>query len=466
MLPVIAIVGRPNVGKSTLFNRLTKSRDALVADMPGVTRDRQYGQGRLGAKPYIVIDTGGIGEGEEGIDSPMTAQSKLAMQEADVVLFVVDGRAGITAADQQITQFLRQLHKPLFLVVNKTDGVDEHVAISEFYSLGLGEPFAIAAAHGRGVTQLIDHVSADFPEPSENEESEETEKNKGIKVAIIGKPNVGKSTLVNRMLGEERVIVYDQAGTTRDSIEIPLERHGVKYTIIDTAGIRRRGRVTEVVEKFSVVKALQAIESANVVLYIIDARENVSDQDLSLLGFIVDAGRSLVIAINKWDGLNQDQRAEVKEEVDRRLAFVSFAKLHTISALHGTGVGDLFRFIDEAYAAAMQDLSTSRLTKLLELAVKENPPPLAGGRRIKLRYANPGGHNPPIIVIHGNQAESAPNSYKRYLVNFYRHALRMVGTPLRIQFKTSDNPFKDRHNKLTPRQEYKRKRARKIFKKK
>lgn len=461
MLPVVAIVGRPNVGKSTLFNRLTKSRDALVVNLPGVTRDRQYGQGKLGSKPYIVIDTGGIGEGEEGIDSPMTNQSRLAMHEADVILFVVDGRAGVTAADEDIAHFIRQLEKPVYLIVNKTDGIDENVAVSDFYSLALDEPFAIAAEHGRGVTSLMEVVCDTFPD----DEVEEA-KNTGIKVAIIGKPNVGKSTLVNRMLGEERVVVYDQAGTTRDTIEIPLERNGQDYTIIDTAGIRRRGKVTETVEKFSVVKALQAIESANVVLYVIDARENVSDQDLSLLGFILDAGRSLVIAINKWDGLSVEERAEIKEEIDRRLAFVSFAKHHTISALHGTGVGDLFDYIQQAYDSAMQDMSTSRLTSLLEIALQENPPPLAGGRRIKLRYANPGGHNPPIIVLHGNQTEKVPNSYKRYLMNFYRKALKLVGTPLRLQFKTSDNPFKGRHNKLTPRQEYKRKRAKKIFKKK
>lgn len=463
MLPVLAIVGRPNVGKSTLFNRLTKSRDALVVNLPGVTRDRQYGQGKLGPKPYMVIDTGGIGEGEEGIDSAMSSQSRLAMQEADVILFVVDGRGGVTAADEQIANFLRQLNKPVYVVVNKTDGIDPDVALSDFYSLGIGEPIPIAAAHGRGVTTLMEDVCEGFPEQFEDEDEEE---DKGIKVAIIGKPNVGKSTLVNRMLGEERVIVYDQAGTTRDSIEIPLERNGELYTIIDTAGIRRRGKISETVEKFSVVKALQAIDTANVVLYVIDARENISDQDLSLLGFILDAGRSLVIAINKWDGLNEEARADIKEEVDRRLSFVSFAKLHYISALHGSGVGDLFDFVNEAYDAAMQDLSTSVLTKLLETALVENPPPLVSGKRIKLRYANPGGHNPPIIVIHGNLTDKVPNSYKRYLVNYYRKALKMVGTPLRLLFRTGDNPFEGRRNKLTPRQEHKRKRAKKIFKRK
>lgn len=461
MLPVIAIVGHPNVGKSTLFNRLTKSRDALVVDLPGVTRDRQYGEGKIDDKRYIVIDTGGIGEGEEGIDSPMTLQAKLAMEEANDIIFVVDGRAGVMPADEKIAQFLRTLHKKIHLVVNKIDGIDAQLAISDFYSLGLGEPLPIAAAHGRGVASLSEAISTTFP--VQNEQT--IEQTKAIKVAIIGKPNVGKSTLVNRILGEERVIVYDHAGTTRNSIEIPLERHGQHYILIDTAGIRRKARVHETVEKFSVIKALQAIEYANVVIYVIDARENISEQDLSMLGFILDAGRSLVVAINKWDGLSEEMRCEVKEQINRRLAFVNFAKLHTISALHGTGVGDLFKFVNEAYAAATQTFSTAKLTRLLEQAVAEFQPPLIRGRRVKLRYANPGGHNPPIIVIHGNQTKALPDSYKRYLVNFYRKALNLVGTPLRLQFKTTDNPFKGRRNKLTPRQEYKRKRAKKKFKK-
>ena len=460
MLPVIAIVGRPNVGKSTLFNCLTKSRDALVLDLPGVTRDRQYGEGKINDRRYIVIDTGGIGEGETGIDSPMTAQAKLAMQEANDIVFLVDGRAGLTAADQKIAKLLRPLNKKIYLVVNKIDGVNQDIGLSDFYCLGLGEPWPIAAAHRRGVSTLIEDISLTFAV-----ENVIVEKDDRIKIAIIGKPNVGKSTLVNRMLGEERVIVYDHAGTTRDSIKIPLERDATKYTLIDTAGIRRKGRVNEVLEKFSVVKALQAIDSANVVIYVIDARENVSEQDLNMLGFILDAGRSLVLAVNKWDGLSEIVRTTVKEEIDRRLGFVSFAKLHTISALHGTGVGNLFKLVNEAYAAAMQPLSTAKLTNLLEKAVTEFQPPLVRGRRVKLRYANPGGHNPPIIVIHGNQTKDLPNSYQRYLVNFYRQALNMVGTPLRLRFRTADNPFKGRRNKLTLRQKAKRKRAKNRFKK-
>lgn len=438
MIPVIAIVGRPNVGKSTLFNCMTKTRDALVADMPGVTRDRQYGQGKLGTKPYIVIDTGGIGEGETGIEEHMTHQARLAMQEADEIIFLVDGRAGVMPADQDVATELRRLNKKIYLVVNKTDGLDPDVAISDFYRLGLGEAHAIAASHGRGVTSLLEQITEAFPDAADAANEQE----KGIKVAIIGKPNVGKSTLVNRMLGEERVIVFDQAGTTRDSIEIPLERHGKRYTIIDTAGIRRRGRINETIEKFSVVKALQAIESAHVVIYVIDARENISDQDLSLLGYILEAGRSLVLAINKWDGLNNEIRDNVKEEVDRRLAFVSFAKLNYISALHGTGVGNLFDDVEDAYESAMLPMSTSKLTNYLLEAVSGYSPPMSSGRRIKLRFANPGGHNPPIIVIHGNQTEKLPDSYKRYLINFYRKKFKLVGTPLRLQFKSSTNPFK------------------------
>lgn len=460
MLPVIALVGRPNVGKSTLFNRLTLSRDALVADMPGVTRDRQYGEGKLGDCAYIVIDTGGITSKAQGIDAKMLAQSRAAIQEADYVLFLVDAREGLMPGDHMIAQELRERGKPTYLVVNKTDGLDEDIAIADFYSLGLGEPYAIAAEHGRGVTTLIQTISAAFPEPTDEEKALQ-----GIKVAIIGKPNVGKSTLVNRMLGEERVIVYDQPGTTRDSIFLPLERRGKHYTLIDTAGVRRRTRIREVIEKFSVVKTLKAVEAANVVIFMVDARENVSEHDLHLLGFVLDAGKSLVIAVNKWDGLDMDQREAVKSEMARRLGFVDFAKTHYISALHGTGVGDLYEFVDAAYASATQEMSTSKLTDMLEAAQRNAPPPLVNNRRIKLRYAHTGGHNPPIIVIHGNQTEKVPGHYTRYLSNYFRTELKLVGTPLKIVFKTSENPFEGRKNKLTPGQERKRKRAKKIFKK-
>ena len=463
MTPVIAIVGRPNVGKSTLFNCLTKTRDALVADIPGVTRDRQYGEGKLGTKPYIVIDTGGIADTKLDMDHAVAEQANQAMAEADYIIFLVDARSGIMPEDLIIAKHLRTISKPVMLVLNKSDGLDENVIKGDFYRFGLGDPTCIAASHGRGVTSLIETICEKFPDVEE--ENVHDEKPRCPMVAIIGKPNVGKSTLVNRIFGEERLIVRDEAGTTRDSIEIEIERLGKPYIFIDTAGIRRRGRIDDLVEKFSVIKSLQAIDHANVVVYVMDAREGVTDQDLHLLGFILNTGRSLVLAINKWDGLDQDQKESVKSDISRRLGFVDFATLHYISALHGTGVGDLFHSIDKAYESAYQDLSTHKLTTLLERAVAESPPPLVKSRRIKLRYANPGGHNPPIIVIHGNQTESIPNTYKRYLVNFYRDALKLVGTPLHLVFKTSTNPFKERHNELTEAQTRKRNRLKKIFKK-
>lgn len=461
MLPVIALVGRPNVGKSTLFNRLTKSRDALVVDMPGVTRDRQYGEGKVGLRPYIVIDTGGITGDEDGINEKMLAQSRAAIHEADYVLFMVDGREGVMTGDQMIARELRERGKPTYLVVNKTDGVDEHTAMADFYQLGLTDIFPIAAAHGRGITALMDQICTAFPDLSDDQERIDG----GIKTAIIGKPNVGKSTLVNRMLGEERVVVFDQPGTTRDSIFLPLEHRGKKYTLIDTAGVRRKGRINETVEKFSVVKTLQAIKEANVVVFMIDARENITEHDLHLLGFVLDVGRALVIAVNKWDGLTPDQREEVKSELSRRLGFVDYARIHFISALHGTGVGDLYGFIDEAYASAMVEMPTSKLTEMLEDAVRTAPPPLVSGRRIKLRYAHTGGHNPPMIIVHGNQTSKVPGHYQRFLMNYFRTALKLMGTPLKIEFKTGENPFAGKRNTLTKRQEYKRKRAMKLFKK-
>jgi GTP-binding protein len=442
MLPVIAIIGRPNVGKSTLFNCLTKSREAIVADLPGVTRDRKYGQGKLGSKPHIVIDTAGIAENDSELDLIMTHQAELAAAEANEIIFLVDGGAGLTDADQEIAQFLRQLNKKIYIVVNKTDGLNPDVAIGDFFSLGLGEPYPIVATQGKGVKQLIEKIVADFPEEASDPVTEIDHSR--IRVAIIGKPNVGKSTLVNRLLGEERVIVFDEAGTTRDTQELPLERNGQHYTIIDTAGIRKRGRINESVEKFSVVKSLQAIEHAHVVLYVIDAKQGITDQDASLLGFLLDAGRSLVIVINKWDGLSHENKKEIQEEIKDRLHFVDFAETRYISALHGSGVGDLFHYVDTAFASAMCALTTNKVTLLLQQAVREHQPPLVSGRRIKLRFANPGGHNPPIIVIHGNQTDNLPQSYKRYLTNFYRSALKLVGTPLLLRFKSSENPFQDK----------------------
>ncbi len=459
MLPVVALVGRPNVGKSTLFNRLTRSRDALVADYPGLTRDRQYGQAQVEEHPFIVIDTGGIHGDEQGIDALMAEQSLMAIEEADAVLFMVDARAGLTSADIGIADYLRKQNKKIFLAANKVDGIDADSAVAEFYSLSLGETVhQIAAAHGRGVTQLLTlaltpHIEAlgvekienedeTFDELTEEELDEQAPKESDkIKLAIIGRPNVGKSTLTNRILGEERVVVYDMPGTTRDSVYIPMERNGREYTLIDTAGIRRRKNVTDVVEKYSVIKTLRAIEDANVCLLIIDAQEGISDQDLSLLGFILEAGRSLVLAVNKWDGLDDHVKDRIKTELDRRLGFIDFARIHFISALHGTGVGHLYESVEEAFVSATKRVSTSMVTKILDMAVFDHQPPMYHGRRIKLKYAHAGGYNPPLIVIHGNQAKQLPNSYKRYLMNYYRKSLKMMGTPIRIDFKETSNPF-------------------------
>jgi GTP-binding protein len=454
MKPVIALVGRPNVGKSTLFNQLTKSRDALVADLPGLTRDRKYGDAKFENKSFIVIDTGGLGENDKGIDAYMAEQSRTAIAEADIILFLVDGRAGLIGSDELIAKELRTLNKKVHVVVNKVDGIQEEAAMAEFHRLGLGELFPIAASHGRGVHQMMIDVLAHLPEDSEIAPAPEH----GIKIAVVGRPNVGKSTLVNRLLGEDRVVVYDMPGTTRDSIYIPYERQGKKYTLIDTAGVRRRGRVDETVEKFSVIKTLQAIEDAHVVVVVLDARESIVDQDLNLLGFVLETGRALVLAINKWDGMSTYDKDMVKRDMQLRLDFVDYAKVHLISALHGTAVGDLYPSIEKAYASAMIKVTTNRLTQILEDAVESHQPPLVGGRRIKLRYAHMGGQNPPLIVIHGNQTASVPQIYRRYLENVYRKVLKISGTPIRIEFKTGENPFKERRNELTPAQQERRRR--------
>jgi GTP-binding protein len=455
MLPVVAIVGRPNVGKSTLFNCLTQSRNALVSDFPGMTRDRQYGQANIAEHQYIVIYTAGIGDDKEDLDKLSIQQSIQAVQEADKVIFVLDGREGITSVDHSIARTLRSMNKSIYVAINKTESLDPHLVSADFYSLGFGEPLSISASHKSGINRLIEHIFADSPPlevPLENDEEA------GIKLAIVGKPNVGKSTLINRLLGEERVIVYDQPGTTRDSISIPLERHGKKYTLIDTAGLRRRGKVFEVTEKFSVVKTLQAIESSNVVLFLIDARDGASEQDMKLLGFIIESGKALVVAVNKWDGMTPSERETTKVGIDRRLHFVDFARTHFISALHGTGVGNLFASIDEAYASANKKISTPQVNKILRDAVITHNPPLISGRRIKLRYAHAGGHSPPLIIIHGNQVDSLPGSYRKFLENTFQKRLKLVGTPVRIEFKTSENPFRDRKNILTEKQMKKKKR--------
>lgn len=462
MKPVIALVGRPNVGKSTLFNCLTKSRDALVADQPGLTRDRKYGEGRVGDHPYLVVDTGGLSGEKDGIDELMAGQSWLAVEEADVVLFMVDARDGLVAGDLEIATRLRSTNKTIHLVVNKIDGAELAVVIADFYQLGLGDPLGITASQKGGVRDLMAEV---LPELAESE-IEEDEEERGIKIAIVGKPNVGKSTLINRILGEERVLAFDMPGTTRDSIYIPFERRGQKYTFIDTAGVRRRKNMRDVLEKFSVIKAMQAIERANVVVLVIDAHEGITDQDAHLLGFVLDEGRALVIAVNKWDGLESSERERVKYELERKLQFVDFAKMFFISALHGTGVGDLFKPIQKAYASATRHFTTPELTRILEKAVDNHQPPLVRGRRIKLRYAHQGGRNPPMIVIHGNQTKDVPDVYRRYLQNAFRKTLKLEGTPVRIDFKTGANPFEGRKNKLTKRQIDKRQRLKKFVKRK
>lgn len=454
MVPVIALVGRPNVGKSTLFNQLTRSRDALVADHAGLTRDRKYGEGRIGALPFIVIDTGGISGDEAGIDAAMAGQSRAAIDEADCVLLMVDGREGLHPGDDSLVRYLRQRNKPFHLVVNKVDGVGEDVATSDFFSLGCTHVHAIAASHNRGVQRLISSVL----EPLPPEMPVENSAHGGIRVAVVGRPNVGKSTLVNRLLGEERVVVFDQPGTTRDSVYIDYERHGQPYTLIDTAGVRRRKNVREVVEKFSIVKTLKAINEAHVVILLMDAHEGVVEQDLHLLGQCIDAGRGLVVAINKWDGIQTDERDWIKSELNRRLQFVDYADTHFISALHGTGVGHLYQSISVAHSAATATLNTHRLTRILEDAVASHPPPLVNGRRIKLRYAHPGGQNPPIVVIHGSQTDALPASYSRYLEKTFRRELDLQGTPIRIELRTGDNPFAGKRNKLTQRQVQRRRR--------
>lgn len=440
MTPVIALVGRPNVGKSTLFNRFTLSRDALVADWSGLTRDRKYGDGKLGDRPFIVVDTGGVSGFEQGLDAEMARQSFAAIDEADAVLFIVDGQSGLNGADELLADHLRKLNKPIFLVVNKTDGRDPDIAVADFFRLGLGQPLAIAASQNRGVRLLLEEVLEHFPS---EEEVIDPLQDDSIRLAIIGRPNVGKSTLVNRMLGEDRVVVFDRPGTTMDSIYIPYERYGQAYTLIDTAGVRRRKNITEVVEKFSIVKTLQAIQDANVVVIVIDAQVGLVDQDMHMLGFALDSGRAIVIAVNKWDGLSEDMKDTVKTAIDRRLPFMEWADIHFISAKHGTNVGHLYESVEVAYTSARSHWSTNQLTTLMQGVVEMHQPPMAGGRRIKLRYAHQGGSNPPIVVIHGNQLNKLPGSYKRYLENAFRKALKVRGTPIRFEFKVGENPYDD-----------------------
>jgi len=462
VLPVIALIGRPNVGKSTLFNRLTRSRDALVADYPGLTRDRKYGFGKLGPIPYLVIDTGGVAGGEEGIEEAMVEQTVKALQEADVAIIMVDGRSGITPADQHVADLARRHARKTWLAVNKSEGMESTTANADFYGLGLGDPIAVSATHGDRISALMDDILEPF---AAEEEAPEADDERELRIAVIGRPNVGKSTLINRLLGEERMVVFDMPGTTRDTVEVPFERNDRKYMLIDTAGIRRKARVSEAIEKFSIVKALQAIEKAHVVIAVLDAQEGVTEQDVSLLGLVLERGRALVVVTNKWDGLSAEQRKKVRDDLERRLPFLDFAERITISALHGTAVGDLLPAVERAYSAATRDLSTTELTRELEAAIMEHPTPLVRGRRVKLRYAHQGGRNPPVIVIHGNQTDKLPEAYHRYLINRFRKAFKLKGTPVRLSFKKGKNPFAGRRNKLTPRQERKRARLMKRVKK-
>ncbi|MBT3347357.1 MAG: ribosome biogenesis GTPase Der [Thiotrichales bacterium] len=497
MMPVVAIVGRPNVGKSTLFNLLTRTRDALVADFPGLTRDRQYGLGKFEDSSYIVIDTGGLSDDPNDIETLMEDQVWIAVEESDVILFLVDGRGGLTAADEMIANALRQLGKQVQLVVNKTEGIDENIASSEFHAMGLGRPYAISAAHNHRIYSLMERVLEPFIEVEEvaEDEFEEDEfptdgwpgkggegegegendrdpakqnryENQTIKVAVIGRPNVGKSTLINRLLGEDRLLAYDMPGTTRDSIEVPFEENGKEYILIDTAGVRRRGKITEAIEKFSVIKAFNAIERSNVVIMVMDAREGMTDQDATLLGMVIDSGRALVIAFNKWDGMSHSERERNRSELERRLHFLDYAKIHTISALHGSGIRDLFAAANRAYRSSTKLMKTPDLTRALEQSVTANPPPLVKGHRIKMRYAHQGGQNPPRIIIHGNQLDSVPHAYRRYLMNQFRKIFKLHGTPIRLEFRTSTNPFAGRKNKLTDRQIKKRERLKSFVKKK
>jgi len=441
--PVVALVGRPNVGKSTLFNRLTRSRDALVADLPGLTRDRHYGEGRLGPRPYFVVDTGGFEPVvKEGITFQMAKQTRQAIAESDAVIFVVDGRNGVAPQDMQIADLLRKTGRPVTIAVNKLEGLTGEGRTAEFYELGLGDPHAISSAHGDGVSSLMDLVLGAAPEIEEEEEDAATIAERGLRVAIVGRPNAGKSTLINTLVGEERVIAFDMPGTTRDAISIPFERAGRKYQLIDTAGLRRRGKVFEAVEKFSVIKTLQAIESCHVAILMLDARQDVSDQDAHIAGFVMESGRALVVAVNKWDGLDVVARDEVKRVMARKLQFLHWAKFHFISALKGTGVDALMRSVDDAYTAATLKLSTPKITRVLREAVEHQQPPRHGIFRPKLRYAHQGGQNPPIIVVHGNALEHVSDVYKRYLESRFRRVFKLEGTPLRIEWKTSTNPYK------------------------
>ena len=440
MLPVVAIVGRPNVGKSTLFNALTGTRDAIVADVPGVTRDRQYGYGRTEGRTYVVIDTGGLVENPVGIETQMRIQTERAVEEADRLVLLADARAGLTAQDLFVARELHRAGKPVFLAINKAEGLDPGVAASDFHALGMGEAFAISASHDQGCDELIERVLAGLDAGSDAQ----TEFPDAIRVAVIGRPNVGKSTLVNRLLGDERVIASENPGTTRDSILVPFRKDERDFVLIDTAGVRRRSKVDDVVERVSVAKTLQAIEDAHVVILVLDAHDAVAEQDASVLGLALERGRALIIAVNKWDGIEEDQRTQIRRQLDLKLDFVQFAPKLFISARHGTGVGELVRATVRAHDAAFREMTTPHLTRALEKALEAHQPPLVRGRRIKLRYAHQGGKNPPRIIVHGNQTTSVPEAYRRYLANVFRKTFDLFATPVAVEFRTDENPYERR----------------------
>ena len=439
MLPVVVLVGRPNVGKSTLFNRLTGTQDAIVADLPGVTRDRQYGYGRLGPVPYVVVDTGGLVEQPAGIESPMRIQTERAVAEADVLIFLADARAGLTPQDHWVARELRRSGKPVWLAINKAEGLDPSTATADFHSLGLGEPLAIASAHGEGCRELMERVLDDYD--AEQLAAALDPDDGRIRIAVIGRPNVGKSTLVNRLIGEERVIASDMPGTTRDSVFVPFARDDREFTLIDTAGVRRRGRVVDAIERASVSRTLQAIDTAHVVIFVVDAHDSIGEQDASVLGLALQRGRALLIAVNKWDGIPSEQRDEIRRQLEVKLDFVPYAPVHFISARHGTGVGELVAATIHAYDAAMTEIPTARLTQTLEWAMQRHQPPLIRGRRIKLRYAHQGGRNPPRIIIHGNQTSQVPDAYTRYLANVFRKEFELFASLVAIEYRSSSNPY-------------------------
>lgn len=465
MLPVIAIVGRPNVGKSTLFNCITKTKSALVADFPGVTRDRQYGKAVYDDKPFMVVDTSGLGENDSELDQLATQQAYQALEEADVIFFIVDGRSGLTPVDLTIAQDLRRLTKPLYLLVNKTESLSQSIAASEFQGMGFKNIFCISSAHSRGIHDVLDFATSQFPILKLENELRFDAMALPIKVAVIGRPNVGKSTFINRLLGEERVVVYDMPGTTRDTIEIPVELYGQSYVFMDTAGVRRRSRVAEKIEKFSVIKTLQAVDACDVCLVLINGQEPITDQDMHLIDYVIQAGKAMVIAFNKCDLLNDDDKKWIKTKIALKMPFEQFYKIRFISALKGFGMRQLWTDIKAAHEASSQSHATSFLTRVLQNAVSTHQPPLVHGRRIKLRFAHMGGVQPPTVVIHGNQVSELPESYQRYLKNFFLDALKLTGTPLEIILKSAENPYAHKKNKLTPRQMEKRRRLKKFIKK-